>query len=70
MSVIIQTNYVCFILVFWISRGPKGKGGGPTVFLAQRPNPNENMVYGTLRRVDYNLTLCRLQSRLQHIYHG
>ncbi len=20
--------------------------------------------------VDYNLTLCRLQSRLQHIYHG
>ncbi len=26
--------------------------------------------YGTLCGVDYNLTLCRLQSRLQHIYHG
>ncbi len=35
--------------------------------LAQRPNPKKNMVYGTL---DYNLTLCRIQSRLQHIYHG
>jgi hypothetical protein len=29
------------------------------------------MVYGTLNAgVDYNLTLCSLQSRLQHIYHG
>jgi hypothetical protein len=27
--------------------------------------------YGTLcRGADYNLTLCSLQSRLQHIYHG
>ncbi len=37
----------------------------------QRPNPKKNMVYGTLRRGDdYNLTLCPLQSRLQHIYRG
>ncbi len=29
------------------------------------------MVYGTpYAGVDYNLTLCPLQSRLQHIYHG
>ncbi len=28
------------------------------------------MVYGTLAGVDYNLTLCRLQSRLQHMNHG
>jgi hypothetical protein len=31
------------------------------------------MVYGSLSPyagVDYNLTLCQLQSRLQHIYHG
>ncbi len=27
------------------------------------------MVYGTHAGVDYNLTLCPLQSRLQHIYH-
>jgi hypothetical protein len=32
------------------------------------PNLNKNMVYGT--GVDYKLTLCPLQSRLQHIYHG
>jgi hypothetical protein len=25
---------------------------------------------GPIARVDYNLTLCRLQSRLQHMYHG
>jgi hypothetical protein len=25
---------------------------------------------GSYARVDYNLTLCPLQSRLQHIYHG
>jgi hypothetical protein len=25
---------------------------------------------GPYAGVDYNLTLCRLQSRLQHIYHG
>jgi hypothetical protein len=30
-----------------------------------RPHPKKNMVYGTLRRVGYNLTLCRLQ----RIYH-
>ncbi len=30
-----------------------------------RPNPKKNMVC-----VDYNLTLCPLQSRVQHIYHG
>ncbi len=35
-----------------------------------RPNPKNNMVYGTLAGVDYNLTLCPLQSRLQHIYNG
>jgi hypothetical protein len=31
------------------------------------------MVYGTLypyAGVDYNLTICPLQNRLQHIYHG
>ncbi len=27
------------------------------------------MVYGTYAGVDYNLTLCPVQSRLQHIYH-
>jgi hypothetical protein len=39
---------------------------------SQRPNPKKNMVYGTLCRTgfDYNLTLCPLQSRLQHIYQG
>ncbi len=35
-----------------------------------RPNQKKNMVHGTLCRVDYNITLCPLQSRLQHIYHG
>ncbi len=36
-----------------------------------RPNPKKNMVYGAhYAGVDYNLTLCPLQSRLQHIYHG
>jgi hypothetical protein len=25
---------------------------------------------GPYAGVDYNLTLCRLQSRLQHMYHG
>jgi|LakMenEpi03Aug12_release.lakeMendotaPanAssembly.Ray.scaffolds.fasta_scaffold1586895_1 hypothetical protein len=32
----------------------------------------ENMVYGTLQYagVDYNLTSCPLQNRLQHIYYG
>ncbi len=28
------------------------------------------MVYGPYAEVDYNLTLCPLQSRLQHIYYG
>ncbi len=28
------------------------------------------MVYGTLCRIAYNLTLCPLQIRFQHIYHG
>jgi hypothetical protein len=32
---------------------------------------NENMEnMGPYAGVDYNLTLCRLQSRLQHMYHG
>ncbi len=35
-----------------------------------RPNPKKNMVIGPYAGVDYNLTLCPLQSRLQHIYHG
>ncbi len=37
-----------------------------------RPNPKKNMVYctGPYAGVDYNLTLCPLQNRLQHIYHG
>ncbi len=37
-----------------------------------RPNPKKNIVYsmGHYPGVDYNLTLCPLQSRLQHIYHG
>ncbi len=35
-----------------------------------RPNPKKNMGYGTHAGVDYNLTLCPLQSRLQRIYHG
>ncbi len=33
----------------------------------------KNMVYGTVgpnAGVDYNLTLCPLQNRFQHIYHG
>jgi hypothetical protein len=30
----------------------------------------ENIGYGPFAGVDYNLTLCPLQSRLQHIYHG
>ncbi len=30
----------------------------------------EKMVCRTCAGVDYNLTLCPLQSRLQHIYHG
>jgi hypothetical protein len=28
------------------------------------------MVYGPYAEVDYDLTLCLFQSRLQHIYHG
>jgi hypothetical protein len=37
----------------------------------QWPNPKKSMVYmGPYARVDYNLTLCSLQSRLQHVYHG
>ncbi len=44
-------------------------GGGPSQH-RQRPNPKKNMVYVTLyAEVDYNLTLCPLRSRLQHIYH-
>ncbi len=36
-----------------------------------RPNPKNNMAYmGPNAGVDYNLTLCPLQSRLQHIYYG
>jgi hypothetical protein len=32
---------------------------------------NEKLgVWGPYAGVDYNLTLCQLQSRLQHIYHG
>ena len=31
----------------------------------------KNIVYmGPFARVDYNITLCRLQSRLQYMYHG
>ncbi len=40
--------------------------------LPERPNAKKNMVYGSMGPyavVDYNLTLSRLQSRLQHIYH-
>jgi hypothetical protein len=35
-----------------------------------RRNPKKNGCMGPYAGVDYNLTLCRLQSRLQHIYHG
>jgi hypothetical protein len=36
---------------------------------ATEPNPKKNMVYGTLcRSWLYNLSLCPLLSRLQHIY--
>ncbi len=36
------------------------------------PNPKKNIVYGMgpYAGVNYNLTLCPPQSRLQHIYHG
>jgi hypothetical protein len=34
----------------------------------QSPKPNENM--GPYAGADYNLTLCPLHIRLQHIYHG
>ncbi len=35
------------------------------------PNPKKNMVYGgTYAGVDYSLTKCPLQSRIQHIYLG
>ncbi len=30
----------------------------------------KNLVYGTHAGVDYNLTLCTPQGRLQHVYHG
>ncbi len=40
----------------------------------QTLNPKKNMVNGMIMGpyagVDYNHTLCPLQSRLQHIYHG
>jgi hypothetical protein len=39
----------------------------------QRPNPKKNIVWRVwdpYAGVDYNLTLCPLQGRLQHIYHG
>ncbi len=36
----------------------------------QRPNSKKNMCMGPHAGVDYNLTLCPLQSRPQHIYHG
>jgi|688.fasta_scaffold1868169_1 hypothetical protein len=32
----------------------------------QRPNPNKNPIYAG---ADYNLALCPLQSRFQHIHH-
>jgi hypothetical protein len=36
-----------------------------------RPNPKKNMVcMGPYAVVDYNLTLCRCQSQLQHVYPG
>ncbi len=36
----------------------------------QRPNPKKNIVNWTLCRNCLNLSVCSLQSRLQHIYHG
>ncbi len=38
----------------------------------QRPNPKKKKIVflGPYAVVDCNLTLCRRQSRLQHIYHG
>ncbi len=36
----------------------------------QRPNPNKTWCMGPYAGVDYNPILCRLQSRLQHMYHG
>jgi hypothetical protein len=43
---------------------------GPSYHLTDVPNPKKNGVYDSNAGVDYNLTLCPLQSRLQHMYLG
>jgi hypothetical protein len=41
-----------------------------THLIVLRPNPKKMWCMRPYAGVDYNLTLCPLQSRLQHVYHG
>ena len=40
------------------------------ILALQRPNLKKTWCMGPYAGVEYNLTLCRLQNRLQHMHHG
>ncbi len=45
-------------------------GGGGGVVSPEAESKEKHGVWDPMPGVDYKLTLCPLQSRLQHIYHG